>query len=1417
VGQGREKPGRKSRARADNERGTAPSLDALSLQCQDIGEFLDSVPVALALSTTDGVILDANCAMLEAVGYESKSDFIRAGVEAHWFDLEDRQRFVQLVEEGAAKGYEARFRKKDGGVFWGSITSVGWRIGEQDCIVTYLLDITARKLAEERLCGQECYFHSLIDNAFDAIVVLGKNGEFLYQSPSVSRILGYTPDDVAGKPLKKNMLDFVHPEDAEMVIHDFEKLLSAPGETSYSRARYFHKEGSWRVVEGKARNLLDDPCVQGIVVNYRDVTESAEAEEALRKQERYFRAMIENSLDAVVVIDEEGRALYQSPSAERILGYKPEELIGKGIDKNAFELVHPDDIERITREFESLLSNPGGTSSSEARYLHKDGSWRILQGSAKNLLDDPSVNGVVANYRDVTERRLAEEELRQQERYFRSLIEGSMDVVLVINPDGTIRYESPSIERVTGYTPEERRGEGVLELIHPDDLPSAMGLLAGLLGGETGRIHTEMRLRHKDGSSRVVEAVATSFVDDPAVAGIVVNFRDITERVEAREALRRSEEYFRALIEKARDGIVVLDQDGTIRYQSPYLERVMGYQPGERTGQNPFKFIEPDDIHQLQKMFEELMQTPGAVVHGVRVHMRHKDGSRLTFEADATNLIENPIVAGIVVNCRDVTDRERAEQALRESEEKYRSLVERANDGITIVQDAVIKYANPRALEMVGYSPEEMIGKPLRYFIHPSEAPMLADRFQRVMSGDLVNPVYETVLIHKDGHPVDAELSGGVVTYQGRPADLVVGRDITERKKAEQALKESEEKYRSVVERANDGIAIVQDAVIKYANLRCSEILGYAPDEVVNTSMTLYIHHDELPEVVERYQRRMAGEETESVYETVLVDKEGRAVDVELNGGVVTYEGNPADLVVIRDITERKRAQEALRESQEKFRRLVEDMNDGYCVIQDSRVIFHNETSAQMFGYSPEELEDKAIQELLPAKILNELSKIHARRLRGEDVPAQYETILWRKDRSSCPVELSTRMVDYGGKPAVSVVVRDISERKQAEKALQRSEEKLKRYLESSPDAIYTIDLKGTFLYGNRAAERIVGYAKEELLGRTFLEANLLPDEYVERMTQLLELNARGMSTGPTVGEIIRKDGSRVFIEVSTYPIGEGDNIEIIGVARDVTERKRAEEEKQRMEEQLLLAGRLAAVGELAAGVAHELNNPLAAVQGFAQLLAERQGLDEAIRQDVETIHEQAQRASRITGNLLSFARRHKPEKSLVSINEVVERSLDLHAYRMRVSNIEVALKLDRKLPETMADFHQMQQVFVNLITNAEQAMTDAHGRGKLTIRTQRAGNTIRVSFTDDGPGIPEDKVTRIFDPFFTTKEVGKGTGLGLSICFGIVREHGGRLYSKSRVDRGTTFTVEIPIVSDESGSDSVAQTAESQPGGNLA
>jgi PAS domain S-box-containing protein len=320
--------------------------------------------------------------------------------------------------------------------------------------------------------------------------------------------------------------------------------------------------------------------------------------------------------------------------------------------------------------------------------------------------------------------------------------------------------------------------------------------------------------------------------------------------------------------------------------------------------------------------------------------------------------------------------------------------------------------------------------------------------------------------------------------------------------------------------------------------------------------------------------------------------------------------------------------------------------------------------------------------------------------------------------------------------------------------------------------------------------EQITGHKRDELIGKNFAELGLLIPEELPTVASLLADNAAGKSTGPAELTIKQKGGGEAIVEIRTFPTEVGGQSLVLGIGRDITERKR-------MQEQLIVTDRLASVGELASGIAHELNNPLTGVIGLSQLLVERD-IPEDIKEDIKLVYSEAQRAANVVRGLLTFARKHPAARQLINLNDVVSKVLELRAYEQRVSNIEVVTHLAPDLLEIMADYFQLQQVFLNIVINAEHFMTEAHHKGTLTITTERVKDMVRISFADDGPGIPKDYLGHVFDPFFTTKEVGKGTGLGLSISYGIITAHGGQIYAESELDKGATFIIDLPIIQRE-------------------
>jgi signal transduction histidine kinase len=295
-----------------------------------------------------------------------------------------------------------------------------------------------------------------------------------------------------------------------------------------------------------------------------------------------------------------------------------------------------------------------------------------------------------------------------------------------------------------------------------------------------------------------------------------------------------------------------------------------------------------------------------------------------------------------------------------------------------------------------------------------------------------------------------------------------------------------------------------------------------------------------------------------------------------------------------------------------------------------------------------------------------------------------------------------------------------------------------------------------------------------------------------------------------------RADQTAVWVEVTARadaPSADG-TLRVEAIVRDVSERKKLDDETRDIYHQLLQAEKMAALGQTISGVAHELNNPLATILSWAERLSQKPAIDPSVRRGLETILGESERAARIVRNLLTFARKRQTTRAMVDVNQIVRETLALRSYEQRVTNISVIDALAAGLPLVFADGHQVQQVLLNLVINAEQAMLQAHGRGVLVVRSWHDADqeSVVLEINDDGPGIPEDLQPKIFDPFFTTKEVGKGTGLGLTVAYAIVQEHGGRIRLESRPNVGASFYVELPVTGAKLAPAQATRLSSSQP-----
>lgn len=643
----------------------------------------------------------------------------------------------------------------------------------------------------------------------------------------------------------------------------------------------------------------------------------------------------------------------------------------------------------------------------------------------------------------------------------------------------------------------------------------------------------------------------------------------------------------------------------------------------------------------------------------------------------------------------------------------------------------------------------------------------------------------------------------------GDESILVVVRDITERRRIEEALQTSLEQYRSTLDAMPDAVHVVdRDLRILFFNQafrRFSEKAGLSSSPV---GWTIFEAFPFLPPLVR--------EQYESVFSTgtPLVSEEisqvhGKTFYTQTRKIPVIEKGRVIRVVtVLHDLTESHQAEVALRESEEKYRTLVEMLPHSLSVFQDGKVMFTNEATRRMFRYpeSGPPLGQDILAVVPEAEKVRLMGFVRDRMSGRPDAPERYETVLRRADGEEFPAEVFVRMIAYSGRLAEQVLVADITEQRRAQDALAASEALYRELFENANDLVYTHDLQGRMLSLNKAGETLTGYSREEALTMNVLDVVAPEDRELAKEMVLRKV----FDSEPTQYEleILSKDGRRIPVEVSTRVIERnGEPFAIQGIARDISERRRAEQERIRLEAQMQHAQKLEGLGVLAGGIAHDFNNLLVGIMGYAGLAATRTPPESPVHTHIQRIEQSAQRAAELTNQLLAYSGRGMYVIQPLDLSRLASEMG--HLLSAAVSKkAQLRYECQPNLPLIEGDTAQIHQVVMNLITNASDAIGE--DEGVITIRTfvQDAnaeflstmyvddgllpGRYVCLEVSDTGCGMDDETLTRMFDPFFSTKFAGRG--LGLAAVLGIVRSHKGGLQVQSGLGKGTAFRVFFPV-----------------------
>jgi two-component system, cell cycle sensor histidine kinase and response regulator CckA len=953
------------------------------------------------------------------------------------------------------------------------------------------------------------------------------------------------------------------------------------------------------------------------------------------------------------------------------------------------------------------------------------------------------------------------------------------------------------------------------KVVYLYDLRSMSGKLVDPLVGTTGYV-----------------ALALVFL---VLLAVVLLYRtaekEILSRKRAEEALTESENKYRDLYENLRDGFVAISPHGKITEFNPAFALMLDYDADELRRLS-YEDITPEFWHPMEAEIirTQVLQRGYSDVYE-KEYVR-KDATIFPVELRAYLIPdERGGCAGMWAFVRDISDRKRVETVARNDKLRFEALAENAPFGLVMIsEDGTFQYVNPKFQEIFGYDLKDV----------PNGQEWLRKAYPDPQYRKEVTQTWlADAKVTKQGEPRPRTFSvhckdGSYKTINFIPVQLEKGehlvacQDVTAIRRAEDALRQSENKLRAIAEHSTN-LFYSHDVhhVLTYLSPQTREFFDCEPEEALTRWTELATDNPINLHGVEATQKAIDTGKRQPSYLLELQGMKGRKILVEVNESPVVVDGKTVAIVgSLTDVTERKIKEEALQESEQRLELTLSGADLGLWDwnVQTGEVVF-NGRWAQMLGYTLEEIEPhvRSWEKLLHPE--DTPSVIQALKSHLDGMVPMYETEHRLRTKSGDWVWVLDRgrvvSRDEQGAPLRAVGTHlDITARKSAEMALRKSEEKYRTILETIADGYHEVDLEGNLTLVNDSLCEILGYSRDELIGKSYRD--LMDLQNAKQI--LIAYNAvfrSGVSNPEFSYQVARKDGviRDVSVSIALMRDSAGTPMGFRGIFRDITERRH-------LEEQLRQAVKMEAIGRLAGGIAHDFNNLLTAIMGYTDMLSLEMPEDKRTGKKLDQINRAATRASDLTKQLLAFSRKQVLEVSIVNFNDLVG-DVENMLRRLIGEDIELMTQLGQAIGNVRADQSQLEQVVMNLAVNARDAMP---GGGTLAIETLdvvldegycashaevKPGEYVLLCISDTGHGMTPETCSRVFDPFFTTKAKGVGTGLGLSTVYGIIKQHGGHVAVYSEVGRGTTFKIYLPSADEPLNSRLVGEETGEKPFGS--
>jgi len=925
----------------------------------------------------------------------------------------------------------------------------------------------------------------------------------------------------------------------------------------------------------------------------RMVVKGKKAEEALRDSEKEKSAVLDSMSELVIHQDLKHRILWVNKKAADSVNVKVEQVKGRYCHELWAKSANPCIDCPLEESIKTGQPQQGEMTTPDGRV------WSINGYPIKDA--NGNVTNVVEVVTEITEQKKAEEELRKSEAKYRGLVENIGNGIATTDLEGRFVFVNQALCEMIGYSEKELIGKPFADFLHPDDKKKILQIFLGSWKNPTRKISIQFRIIHKKGHIVHMYSSPTATLYKNKIVGFNAILSDITKRKLAEKALQESEEKYRSMVEQAPDSIMTFDLNGMVTSCNATSVAMSGYSKDEVIGKHfsELRSLSEEDIQKFLKLIDFLLD--GKVPEPFEIAYLKEDETPAFGEVHISLMKEGERITGFQAIMRDISEHKKAEEKLRESEEKFRNLAEKSPNMIFINKKGRVVYANKRCEDIMGYKREEFYSPDFNFFtlIAPESIELLKSRYSRHLKGDEILP-YEYTLITKEGKKIEAILTSKLITYEEETAILGITTDITERKQIEKQLKDSEEKYRKQFEEALDAtfLADAETGILIDCNRAATKLVGRKKSELVGKHQRILHPSAEINGEFSRTFKQHLKEKEGQVLETQVITKTGEIRDVAIKANIFELGNKKIMQAEFRDTTEQKKAEEALRKSEKSWSDSFNSLEDVMIIIDNGFTIEKmNDIGLKLLGKTREEVVGKKCYQI-----------IHGLDAPGEFCPyekmlktGKLESVERYEKKFDKYFSIKSSLISNKRGETLGFVdlMRDITERKKAEEALRESEEKYRELLNGMNDTAWVIDFDGNIVDVNDAAVKVLGYSREEFrsIGLTGIDSNLDPKEIKGLVKGMPADEIQVFETAHTT-----KDGKKIPVEISSSLVTYRGKQAILSIARNITERKKAEKalrEAEKKYRKTILKANVGIIGYDAEGKVKVLNPKMWQMTGF--------------------------------------------------------------------------------------------------------------------------------------------------------------------------------------------------------------------------